>query len=145
MFFADPRAAFAHLRSITRRLAFVCWRSFEENPWASAPDRRGARSPAAKQPPPDPRAPGPFAFADRAWLEELVPNAEITAADSTMYMPSVEDAVAEAFVRGPLARAAADLDEATRAPIRDRLAAVFERHARADGVYLPAAVWLVRT
>jgi len=144
MFFTDPRAAFAHLRSITRRLAFVCWRSFEQNAWASEPVA-AVRDLLPKQPPPDPRAPGPFAFADRAWLEELVPGAEITAADTTMFMGSVEEAVAEAQVRGPLSRAAAELDAATRARIVERLPKVFERHARPDGVHLPASVWLVRT
>jgi ubiquinone/menaquinone biosynthesis C-methylase UbiE len=36
MFFGDPVAAFAHMRSAARpgaRMAFVCWRPLSENPW----------------------------------------------------------------------------------------------------------------
>ena len=42
MFFPDPEAAFTNLRRTLRpggRLAFVCWRSLEENPWAHEPRR----------------------------------------------------------------------------------------------------------
>ena len=40
MFFADPVAAFTHIKTALRRggkLAFVCWRAFDENDWAFAP------------------------------------------------------------------------------------------------------------
>jgi SAM-dependent methyltransferase len=66
MFFADPVAAFAHLRGALAeggRLCFVCWSRLEDNPhWATAlaaaVRHLGAPSPS------DPLAPGPLAFAD---------------------------------------------------------------------------------
>ncbi len=40
MFFADPRAAFANLRTALRpgaRVAFVCWQALPLNPWMAVP------------------------------------------------------------------------------------------------------------
>ncbi len=48
----------------TGRLAFVCWRAFPENLWAAAPYAAAKGPVAPPQPPADPHAPGPFAFAD---------------------------------------------------------------------------------
>src|SRR5262249_26313305 len=40
MFFAKPARAFANLRTALKpsgRLAFACWRKFNENPWLQVP------------------------------------------------------------------------------------------------------------
>jgi SAM-dependent methyltransferase len=145
MFFADPTAAFAHLRGITRRFAFVCWRAFEDNAWSYEPVV-AARDLLPPSPPADPDAPGPFALARRERLEQLLPGAEIVAADSTMYMgATVEDAAQNGMATGPLARASAQLDDETKARIRDRLHPIYEKYATPTGVHAPARVWLVRT
>jgi SAM-dependent methyltransferase len=144
MFFADPVAAFAHLRGITRRFAFVCWRSFEDNPWASEP-LAAARDLLPPSPPADPDAPGPFAFARKERLEQILPGAQLTPADSTMYMGAdIEEAVAEGLTIGPLARAAAECDDATKDNIRDRLRTLYARYASPTGIQVPARIWLVR-
>jgi ubiquinone/menaquinone biosynthesis C-methylase UbiE len=42
MFFAEPARAFANLRTALKpggRLAFACWRKFDENPWLKVPLR----------------------------------------------------------------------------------------------------------
>ena len=56
MFFAEPVRAFANLRTALKpsgRLAFACWRKFDENPWLQVPLRA-----ALEHVPPLPR-PGP--------------------------------------------------------------------------------------
>src|SRR5271156_1462236 len=66
MFFDDPSAAFCNIRKALAphgRVAFVCWRSLAENGWAAIPIA-AARPLLPPQEPPDPFAPGPFAFAD---------------------------------------------------------------------------------
>ncbi len=66
MFFADPQAAFTNLATLVRpggRLAFVCWQSPGSNAWMSGLGRELAGL-FPDQPPIDPTAPGPFAFAD---------------------------------------------------------------------------------
>jgi SAM-dependent methyltransferase len=65
MFFADPVASFRNLRKGLRRggrVAFVCWRALDANPWMHLPLREALKV-VGPLPPPDPEAPGPFAFA----------------------------------------------------------------------------------
>ena len=144
MFFPDPVAAFGHLRRITRRFAFVCWQAFEANPWAHEPMRVAADL-LPPQPPADPTAPGPFALASPDRIRELLPNAEVTAATATMGIGStLDEAVAEGLVIGPLARAATGLPEPTRDQIRGRLRELYAPYLTPQGVRLPAAIWLVR-
>ena len=74
MFFADPISAFANIASSIKpegRLAFVCWQPPARNPWMSDLAREVATL-FPDQPPPDPHAPGPFAFADPVRTSEIV-------------------------------------------------------------------------
>jgi SAM-dependent methyltransferase len=151
MFFDDPPAAFANIRTALvtdGRLVFVCWRPFRENEWAFAPYET-ALDLLPPQEPMDPHAPGPFAFADDARLRGILEQAafreiRIKPLDTTVNMgAALDDAVTEALTLGPLARAAAELDEATREKIRARIRPVIARHQTSYGIVAPAAVWLV--
>lgn len=151
MFFDDPTRAFANIRkALTKhgRLAFVCWRTFKENEWAFAP-YEAALELLPQQEAADPHAPGPFALADPERVTSLLSDAgfrDVTVKphDTTVNLgATVEDAVAEALTIGPLARAAAELDEETRDRIRARIAPIFERYETRYGITLPAAIWLV--
>ena len=151
MFFDDPVAAFANLRRALvkeGRLVFVCWRTFKENDWSFEP-YEAALDLLPPQEPADPHAPGPFAFADDARLVSILDRAglreiKVKPLDTTVNMgASVDDALTEALTIGPLARAAAELDEATRGKIRARIRPVIARHQTSYGVVAPAAVWLV--
>src|SRR5215468_9991025 len=54
MFFADPVAAFANIRTAIApggRLAFVCWRAFGDNPWAIVPLAAAGDLVPVEQPP----------------------------------------------------------------------------------------------
>lgn len=151
MFFDDPARAFANIRKALAeggRLAFVCWRTFKENEWAFAP-YEAALDLLPPQEPTDPCAPGPFAFADSERLTKVLREAgfrdiAVKPHDTTVNLgESVEDAVTEALTIGPLARAAAELDEHVRDNIRGRIAPVFERYKTPYGITPPAAVCLV--
>lgn len=144
MFFDDPVAAFANLRGALApggRLAFVCWRPLDENPWARVP-LAAAAGLAPPAPPADPHAPGPFAFADREHTTGILAAAGwgdvvFEARDSTMVLgDTLEAAVTSALTFGPLSRVAAELDEPSREIIRGRLRATI-------APAMPAAVWLV--
>ena len=150
MFFADPVAAFANIRRAVKpggRLAFACWRALEHNAWAGAP-LAAARPLLPATPRPDPLAPGPFAFADGERVCRILGDAgfhdaSVAAHGSTMWLGETLDAaVDEVLAIGPLARAAGELPEATRAQIRERVRAALEPFVAPDGVALPAAVWL---
>ncbi|MEI9929789.1 MAG: methyltransferase domain-containing protein [Rhizomicrobium sp.] len=150
MFFADPVAAFANLRKALRphgRLAFVCWRDMTENLWASAPID-AARPLLPPQDAVDPHTPGPFAFADSERVKGILAKAgyrdiRIERLDSTMNMgATVDDAAEQALRIGPLARAVADVDDATRDRIREAVRGVLGRFATPAGIAPPAACWL---
>ncbi|HTT82024.1 MAG TPA: methyltransferase domain-containing protein [Rhizomicrobium sp.] len=151
MFFADPVAAFANIRNAlapSGRFVFVCWRGMDENLWASAP-MEAAMHLLQPQEPADPCAPGPFAFADGGRLRALLESAhyshiEIEAFDATMNMGgTLAEAAAEVLNIGPLARAAAELDEATRAEIREAVSFAYGKYLSPIGVTPPAACWFV--
>jgi SAM-dependent methyltransferase len=155
MFFADPVAAFANIRSATRpagRLVFVCWQPLAANQWLLVP--RAALS--EHVPPPaalgSGDGPGMFAFADSDRVGQILAAAgwrdiEITSEHVPILVGgggSVEDAVG--FLRtGSMARmmlAGADVGTVDRAIAS--LRAALAPYADAEGVHLDAAVWLVQ-
>jgi SAM-dependent methyltransferase len=151
MFFADPAAAFANIRKSLKpggRLRFVCWRAMMDNQWATVPFA-AARDLLPAQEPPDPNAPGPFAFADSARLKGILESAgfkkiEIEKLDTVMDLaPTAREAAQFSLGIGPLARAAVNCDDATKAKIVVRVAEAMKKFETPKGVAPPAACWLV--
>jgi len=154
MFFADPVAAFANIRTAARpagRLSFVCWQPRSANQWLLVP----AAALAEHVPPPDPASddgPGMFAFADPDRLRQVLAAAgwrdiSATAEHAQLLVGgggSIDDAVE--FIRtGSLGRtmlAGADAGTIDRAVAS--LRAALAPHADADGIRLGAAVWQVQ-
>ena len=141
--FEEPVAAFKNLRTALApggRLAFVCWRAFADNEWAALP--MAVASEFMTHPPADPIAPGPFAFADKKRVEGILAEAgfrdiAIEPRDSIMDQgATIDEAVTTTLTFGPLSRAAAEIDEATRTKLRARLKATIPTKPS-------AAVWLV--
>ena len=149
MFFDDAAAAFANLRRALRRggrLAFLCWRTREENPvftigFAEAAAVLGLRE-----------MPGPgaaFSLADTGRVGALLRGAgfggiEFAKADEPMLIGRDVDDVLEYERASPTAtEVLAGLSPAQAAEltgqVRDRLAA----YASPDGVVMPGAAWLV--
>lgn len=151
MFFADPVAAFAQLRGQAApgaRLRFSCFRAREDNRWAMA---LASVLPAPAEPP-DPSAPGPFAFADHRRVRAILEPAgwqdiALEPVDYAMIAGDGVDAIDEAvayFQRiGPAARAIAEAPEAERSAIRARLRAMLATHHHEGRVALPSAAWIV--
>jgi SAM-dependent methyltransferase len=149
MFFDDPAAAFGNVRKALRRrgrLAFLCWRARDENPfftmgYAAAAAALGLR----EMPEPD----AAFSLADTGRVGALLTGAgfdgiEFTKADEPMLIGRDIDDVLESERTFPTARqvltgvSAAQADELTR-QIRDSLVA----YASPAGVTMPGAAWLV--
>ena len=150
MFFAEPALAFENIRKALKpggRIAFVCWRPFAENTWSFGPFT-AAKSLLPEQPPSDPHAPGPFAFADDVRLAAILGDAgfsdvRIDKLDTTMNMGAdANEAAAQALNIGPLARAATGLDDMTRAKIKMAAESVLEKYKTPNGIQAPAACWL---
>jgi SAM-dependent methyltransferase len=150
MFFADPRAAFANLRRSLEpggRLAFVCWRTLDENAWMRLPleSARALLGPAAAR---DPAAPGPFAFADAGRVREILRGAGFTAPsiephDAMIGVGGVEHSLRLALRVGPLGAALRERPELENA-VADRVRTVLEHHSTPQGVRMQAGVWIVR-
>ncbi len=151
MFFADPFAAFTHIRTALKpggKLAFVCWRPFRENAWAFAP-YAAALDLLPPQEPPVPHAPGPFGLADGERLKSILAqsgyrNVRVARFDTVMNMgATVEEAANEALNIGPLAHASRDLGEALREKIRERAGEALAKFETPAGITPPASCWLV--
>ena len=154
MFFADPVAAFANIRSATQpagRLVFVCWQPLAANQWLAVP---GAA--LAEHVPPggfgSGDGPGMFAFADPDRIRQVLAgagwrNVEITSEQASILVGgggSVEDAV-EFLRTGTMGRTMlAGADPGTAARALASVRAALAEHADAEGVHLGAAVWLVQ-
>lgn len=153
MFFEHPAQAFTHIHAAMRpggRLAFVCWRPIAGNSWATTPI--DAIRPMLKAPltPPDPDAPGPYAFADDAKVRRILKEAgwrdvALTPWDGSVTVGgggSAAEAADFLLKIGPCARAIADqsLDAAeAKQRLIDRLTPLHD----GKGVQLLAACWLV--
>lgn len=150
MFFDDPPAAFANMRrgmAAAGRVAFVCWRTMSDNPFFLVP-WLAAKPFLPPQPPPDPTAPGPFAFADPDRVRTILQAAGfhdvvLTRHDLTLHMGRLERALDGATRIGPAARAMGELDGAARAGAVGAIEAAL-RTCLVDGqVQLGASIWLV--
>ncbi len=151
MFFTDPVAAFAHVRTLmapAAPLIFSCFAEREANVWAH--DLMALIGTGA---PSDPFAPGPFAFADPGHVASILGAAgwrrarqERVAFDYVAGAgpDPVSDAMAFFERIGPAARALAKLDRAEALAWRPQLTEWIARHVKDGTVRFPAAAWLWR-
>ena len=154
MFFADPAAAFANLRTATKpggRLVFVCWQPMTENQWLLVPGAALAEHIPLPDPGP-PDAPGMFALADPGRIRGILASAGwrdigITPVHTLILLAgggTIDDAV-EFLRTGSLGRTTlAGADPATQARAVASVRAALAHYADHEGVHLGAAVWLVR-
>jgi len=151
MFFDAPTAAFTNLRRALRAggaLCFVCWQPVQRNAWIWTP-MTAARPLLPPQPTPDPRAPGPFAFADPDYVREILGGAgfadvRIDALTTSLLLGDDVDAALEMVCEvGPLSRSLAGLDPTVRARIIDAVREPLQANLTPAGVSLGAACWIV--
>jgi SAM-dependent methyltransferase len=150
MFFADPVAAFANIRTAMRpgaQLAFVCFRALAECPWFALP-WQAARAQLPDLPVGDPDAPGPFAFGRAERVHGILEGAGFTdiavdAAEVTMRGGELGETTEFLLKFGPLARALTEASEDRRLAAAEAARAALAPHVGADGVSLPAGMWRV--
>jgi SAM-dependent methyltransferase len=153
MFFGDPVAAFAHMRSAANpgaRMAFVCFRPLAENPWMAVPMNAVSRH-LPPRPKAIPNAPGMFAFADPERVSEVLtatgwapPRLDKLDLDLDIAAGrGLEEAVAQSTQLGAvnswLRGQPAEVVAAAIASVREALAT----HLDGASVRLPSAMWLV--
>jgi ubiquinone/menaquinone biosynthesis C-methylase UbiE len=153
MFFAEPVSAFANLRTSLKpdgRVCFICWQRPRDNPWLSVAGRAVEPFLAEPQTPPSLSEPGPFAFADQDFVNEVMNKAgfssiQITAVTADLCVGSTMDETIKFQSEiGPLSRALAELDEHKRDEALDAARTALEQFLRPEGVVLGAACWIVQ-
>ena len=151
MFFDDPTTAFKNLHRSAKpggRLHFACWQSTARNTWYTLAARTLA--PYLDIPPPQPDAPGPFAFGDTEWVSNLLLAAGfvdivIDEFETTMVQGGSRgvDGAIEQMVRGPVAVALTAAPETVRQAGLHALRATLALHVEDGEVRFPAATWMV--
>lgn len=153
MFFDDPTAAFANIRRAltdSGRIGFICWKSVPENPWMAVPTLAAAAHVEIPIPE-DPRAPGPFAFADADYLRSVLEGAGlagVTIDDHRSKIVPKADAeladIVDFLTRlGPLSRILADVDDDTRARVTDAVTTALEPYYADRALAMDSATWIV--
>ena len=154
MFFADPAAAFANLRTALRaggRLAFVCWQALPENPWLFVPLRAAAQH-LTLPPPPAPDAPGPFSLADPERLRGILARAgfeRITLEELRATLTLGGGGALDEAVRfltegvGPVSGVLREADPALRPTVAAAVRAAIAPFHTPEGVRMGSAAWIV--
>ena len=154
MFFADPYAAFSNLHRLLKpggRIDLAIWAAPRDNPWMM--ELMGVARSHIDIPSPDPRAPGPFAFADLEYVGDILTIAGFSAPEVEAYQgeqaiggpgASPDEAADFALATMAIGRALAEAGEDVLARARHDLVALFERHhVPGKGVMLANKVWLL--
>lgn len=155
MFFADPTAAFANLRTGLRaggRLAFVAWQAVHLNPWMFVPVAAAAQHITIPLPT-SPDAPGPFAFADVERVRGILSRAgfvdlafeELNETVTVAGGGDLDQTVDFLLQMGPTGAA---LRQAGAGPevlgaIVDSVRTALQPYVTSEGVRMQAAAWVV--
>jgi len=150
MFFDDPAAAFANLRNALRpggRLAFLCWRGRDENPFFTTGFVEEAAARGLGELSPGPQA--AFSLADAGQTGALLSGAGFggigfAKVDEPMLIGADAGDVVE-YERGSpgVAELLAGLGEARAAELAGYVRDSLEPYATPAGVTMPGAAWLV--
>lgn len=147
MFFDDPMAAFANLRSAARAGAPLCcvvWRSAEDNPFLTAAERAAAPLlpdlPTRRQ-----QGPGPFAFADPSQVRQLLQSSgwhdpQLQPLDIACSFPESELLHYLSHI-GPVSTVLPGLDAAMRDRVFALLRSTFVPYVHDGQVHFQAACW----
>lgn len=154
MFFADPYVAFTNLHSLIKpggRIYLAIWAAPRDNPWMM--ELMGVARSHIDIPSPDPRAPGPFAFADLDYVRDILTIAGFSAPDIEAYQgeqaiggpgATPDEAADFALASMAIGRALAEAGEDVLARARADLVSLFERHhVPGQGVMMANKVWLL--
>ena len=153
MFFEDPFEAFKNIHSSLKEdglLSFVCWQNASLNPWQSLSIQ--VIKEFLDLPAPAPKSPGPFAFEDKTYLEdilresgfkglEILDNRE----DIIMFSgKSIREACEDYLTINPvvtemLKNSKPELTE----EILEALVIKFSNFHQNDGLLFPSATWIV--
>jgi SAM-dependent methyltransferase len=154
MFFDDPHAAFANMHGLLKeggRMDLAVWAHPRDNLWMM--ELMGVVRKHVEVPQADPKAPGPFAFEDQEYLNEILAAGGFSAVKRVAYSgqqaiggPGATPKEATKFVLGSLGvgKILEDQDEEIASAASRGLTQMFERSfVDGKGVMLDCKAWLV--
>jgi SAM-dependent methyltransferase len=155
MFFGNPVAAFANLRSALKpsgQMTFLCCRTPAENTYIStAVQAARPLLPSDAMPIPGPEEPGMFSLADPARVQHILERAgfrdiKLQRHDESMRLAGPGGAVEAAnfsFQFGPLTRVLNDAPPALKEAILGAIAEAYRRIEGPEGIVVQGAFWIV--
>lgn len=153
MFFPDPYGAFKHMHGFVKpggRAVFACWGPQPENAWVTEVMALVLRY--VQLPPPVPRAPGPFAFAEPDYMRDILTKAGFKDVTMTAWRgeqciggPGSNAKSATEFLTETLfvGEALKEVPEETRQKALAELEALLASHEGSDGVRMQGMAWIV--
>lgn len=150
MFFPEPVAAFAHLRSRLRsggRLRFICWQPLAVNPWMGVP-ADAAFTVLPRPAPSAPNTPGPFGLANQDFLREVLGGAGFTALELEPHthlldLGPLDKAIEQMTRMGPAAPLFDEADAMTRGRVIEAIRAALLPFMREGRVWMTSNTWKV--
>ena len=153
MFFEDPFEAFNNINHSLKddgQLSFVCWQHASLNPWQSLSIQ--VIKEFLDLPAPPPKSPGPFAFEDKSYIEEIL-NAsgfrdiEIKDNQEDIIMfsgKSIREACEDYLTINPVVtEMLKNSPTELREEILEALIGKFSDFHNNDGLLFPSATWIV--
>ena len=153
MFFEDPFEAFNNINHSLKddgQLSFVCWQHASLNPWQSLSIQ--VIKEFLDLPAPPPKSPGPFAFEDKSYIEEIL-NAsgfrdiEIKDNQEDIVMfsgKSIREACEDYLTINPVVtEMLKNSPSELREEILEALIGKFSDYHKDDGLLFPSATWIV--
>ena len=154
MFFSSPVEAFTNLMSALRpggRVTFLCWQRLDLNPWMHLPIIAAAKQIPPSGPPPEPNAPGPFAFADKERVAGILKesgfqNIEHESLERDLLVGggrSLDDTVEFLAQLGPAGAVLRDASAELRSGVMSDIHEAIKPFHNESGVRMPSATWIV--
>jgi ubiquinone/menaquinone biosynthesis C-methylase UbiE len=153
MFFEDPFEAFSNISKSLKengQLSFVCWQNPSLNPWQSLSIQ------VIKQfldlPAPPPKSPGPFAFEDKTYIQEILEQSNFkhividdNQEDIVMFSgKSIQEACGDYLTINPVVtEMLKNSEEKLKEEILVALIDKFSDFHNGDGLLFPSATWIV--
>jgi len=151
MFFEDPISAFKNIKkslSCNGRLTFVCWSKREDNDWINL-SSNVARQFLELPPKANPKEPGPFAFEDYFYIEEILiksgwKNIKIKEYKQNIVIGKTLDYAADFLSRmGPMSVPFENANEQTKEKVISALKECYSQYFTAKGVEFHFSSWIV--
>ena len=153
MFFTDPISSFKNLKKSLKAdgsFSFVCWQHPSKNPWHTKPI--GILKKYFDLPPAQPRAPSPFAFEEKTYLEEILKSSGFSNYSIDDNLENIHlfpnkssyDAAKDFMALNPIiSNALQGMSDDEKEPIVTELAEVYESHKNSQGLEFESATWVV--